>query len=92
MTGAPDYPFFSDPPPRIAGHRGAAGTVPENTLASFRRGLEDGATFIELDVHSSRDGEIVIIHDETVQRTTDGKGAVRDMDAAELGKLDAGFR
>ena len=92
MTGTPSYPFFSDPPPRIAGHRGAAGTTPENTLASFRRGLEDGATFIELDVHASRDGEIVIIHDETVQRTTDGAGAVREMDLAELGRLDAGFR
>ncbi len=92
MTGAPSYPFFSDPPPRIAGHRGAAGTVPENTLASFRRGLEDGATFVELDVHASRDGEIVIIHDGTVQRTTDGSGAVREMDLAELGRLDAGFR
>lgn len=92
MTGAPSYPFFSDPPPRIAGHRGAAGIVPENTLASFRRGLEDGATFIELDVHASRDGEIVIIHDETVQRTTDGDGAVREMDLAQLGRLDAGFR
>ena len=92
MTGAPSYPFFSDPPPRIAGHRGAAGTAPENTLVSFRRGLEDGATFIELDVHASRDGEIVIIHDETVQRTTDGAGAVREMDLAELGRLDAGFR
>ena len=92
MTETPSYPFFSDPPPRIAGHRGAAGTTPENTLVSFRRGLEDGATFIELDVHASRDGEIVIIHDETVQRTTDGAGAVREMDLAELGRLDAGFR
>ena len=92
MTGTPSYRFFSDPPPRIAGHRGAAGTTPENTLVSFRRGLEDGATFIELDVHASRDGEIVIIHDETVQRTTDGDGAVREMDLAELGRLDAGFR
>ncbi len=92
MTGTPSYPFFSDPPPRIAGHRGAAGTTPENTLVSFLRGLEDGATFIELDVHASRDGEIVIIHDETVQRTTDGAGAVREMDLAELGRLDAGFR
>ena len=92
MTGAPSYPFFSDPPPRIAGHRGAAGTTPENTLFSFRRGLEDGATFIELDVHASRDGEIVIIHDETVQRTTDGAGTVREMDVSELKHLDAGFR
>ncbi len=92
MTGLSSYPFFSDPPPRIAGHRGAAGTMPENTLASFRRGIEDGATFIELDVHATRDGEIVIIHDDTVQRTTDGAGAVREMSVEELKRLDAGFR
>ncbi len=92
MTRSSAYPFFADPLPRIAGHRGAAGTMPENTLASFRRGLEDGATFIELDVHATRDGEIVVIHDETVQRTTDGAGSVRDMGLEELKRLDAGFR
>jgi glycerophosphoryl diester phosphodiesterase len=92
MTGAPSYSFFSDPPPRIAGHRGAAGTMPENTLESFRRALEEGATFVEMDVHATRDGEIVIIHDDTVQRTTDGAGAVREMGLAELKQLDAGFR
>ena len=92
MTGSSAYPFFSDPPPRIAGHRGAAGTMPENTLESFSRALEEGATFIEMDVHATRDGEIVIIHDETVQRTTDGEGSVREMDLAEMKRLDAGFR
>lgn len=66
--------------------------MPENTLASFRRGLEDGATFIELDVHATRDGEVVVIHDETVHRTTDGAGLVREMDLEELKRLDAGFR
>lgn len=92
MTGAPSYPFFSDPPPRIAGHRGAAGTMPENTLESFRCALEEGATFIEMDVHATRDGELVIIHDDTVERTSDGAGAVREMGLAELKRLDAGFR
>ncbi len=92
MTRAPSYPFFSDPPPRIAGHRGAAGTTPENTLVSFRRGLEEGATYLELDVHATRDGEIVVIHDDTVERTTDGDGTVRDMALAELKRLDAGYR
>ncbi len=96
MSDAPSQPscpsFFSDPPPRIGGHRGAAGFMPENTLASFRRALDDGAGFIELDVHASRDGEIVVIHDDTVQRTTDGAGTVREMNLAELRRLDAGFR
>jgi glycerophosphoryl diester phosphodiesterase len=92
MTGAPADSFFADPPPRIAGHRGAAGTMPENTLVSFRRGLEEGATFLELDIHASRDGEIVIIHDESVERTTDGAGAVRELGLAELRRFDAGFR
>ncbi len=92
MTRSSAYPFFSDPLPRITGHRGAAGITPENTLASFRRGLDDGATFIELDVHATRGGEIVIIHDETVQRTTDGAGLVRETGLDELKRLDAGFR
>ncbi len=92
MTGPPPHPFFSGPRPRIGGHRGAAGTMPENTLASFARALEEGATFVELDVHETRDGEIVVIHDETVQRTTDGAGAVREMRLSELQRLDAGFR
>ena len=92
MTGAPSYAFFSDPPPRITGHRGAAGTMPENTLVSFGRALEEGATYLELDVHETRDGEIVVIHDDTVERTTGGAGAVREMTLAELKRLDAGFR
>jgi len=92
MTEAPSYSFFSDPPPRITGHRGAAGTMPENTLVSFRRALEEGATYLELDVHETRDGEIVVLHDDTVERTTDGVGPVREMTLAELKRLDAGFR
>ena len=92
MTGAPSTSFFSDPPPRITGHRGAAGTMPENTLVSFGRALEEGATHLELDVHETRDGEIVVIHDDTVERTTGGAGAVREMTLAELKRLDAGFR
>ena len=72
------------------GHRGARGHAPENTFASFNRGVELGANVVETDVHLSRDGEVVIIHDETVDRTTDGKGLVKNMTVAELKKLDAG--
>ena len=84
--------FFSGPRPRVIGHRGAAGAAPENTLAAFERAVADGAEIVELDVHATSDGEIVIIHDDTVERTTDGRGAVKDLSLAEIQKLDAGYR
>src|SRR5438445_3289928 len=74
----------------VVGHRGAMGHCPENTLASFERGLELGADWIEMDVHLSRDGELVVIHDETVDRTTNGSGLVQDHTLVELNELDAG--
>lgn len=86
------YPFFSGPRPRLFGHRGAAGMAPENTLISFERALHDGATAIELDVQESRDGTIVVLHDDTLERTTDGVGPVRGKTFAQLIELDAGFR
>lgn len=73
-------------------HRGASGSFPENTFESFEAGLSSGAGGIETDVHMTRDGEIVVIHDDTLERTTDGFGAVRDMALAELRNLDAGHR
>ncbi len=72
------------------GHRGAKGHAPENTLSSFVIAAEMGVNVIETDVHLSKDGELVLIHDHTVQRTTDGHGYVKDMTLAELKKLDAG--
>jgi glycerophosphoryl diester phosphodiesterase len=84
--------FFAGPTPRLVGHRGAAGVAPENTLAAFERALADGAEIVELDVHATKDGEVVIIHDETVDRTSDGRGAVKAMSLAEIQKLDAGYR
>src|ERR687886_2515618 len=74
----------------VVGHRGAMGHCPENTLASFERALELGADWIELDVHLSRDGALVVIHDESLDRTTDGHGLVKDHTLAELKRLDAG--
>lgn len=71
-------------------HRGASRDAPENTLAAFRLALEMGADGVELDVQASKDGEAVVIHDFTVDRTTDGHGAVRDKTLAELKELDAG--
>ena len=72
------------------GHRGASGYEPENTLSSFRKALELGVNAIELDVHLCRTGEIVVIHDETVDRTTNGSGLVAEMSLEELRKFDAG--
>lgn len=76
----------------IFAHRGASAAAPANTLAAFRLAAEMGADGIELDVHLSRDGEAVVIHDFTVDRTTDGRGAVREMTLVQLQELDAGSR
>ena len=83
---------FRGATPRLFGHRGAAGVAPENTLPSFRRALADGVDVFELDVHATRDGEVVVVHDPTVERTTDGVGPVSALTCAELGRLDAGHR
>jgi glycerophosphoryl diester phosphodiesterase len=72
------------------GHRGAKGHAPENTLASFELAVKMGVQAVETDVHLSRDGELVCIHDHTVDRTTDGRGFVKDLTLAELKQLDAG--
>lgn len=73
-------------------HRGASARAPENTLEAFRLGVEAGAGGLELDVHMTRDGEVVVIHDPTVDRTTDGTGAVAEMTLGDLRRLDAGYR
>jgi glycerophosphoryl diester phosphodiesterase len=71
-------------------HRGASGHAPENTFAAFRKALAMGAGFIETDLQLSRDARLVAIHDATVNRTTNGQGAVHDLTLAELRRLDAG--
>ncbi len=76
----------------VVAHRGASGIAPENTLVAFRMAMELGADGIELDVHLSRDGISVVIHDETVDRTGTGTGTVRDMKWSELMKLDFGVK
>lgn len=73
-------------------HRGASGGYPENTLAAFAAAIEVGAAMCELDVHLTGDGVPVVIHDETIERTTDRKGAVAAMTLRELRKADAGIR
>ena len=71
-------------------HRGASALAPENTIEAFRLAVEAGAGGLELDVHMTRDGHIVVIHDATVDRTTNGTGAVSEMTLEELRRLDAG--
>lgn len=74
----------------VIGHRGACADAPENTLASIRRAAMDGARMVELDVQLAADGRPVIFHDLTVDRTTDGSGAVASMPLSALSSLDAG--
>ena len=73
-------------------HRGGAKIVPENTLEGFREGLRVGAGVLEPAAHATADGTVVVIHDDTVDRTTEGSGAVREMTLAEVRRLDAGNR
>lgn len=74
----------------IIGHRGAMGYEPENTLKSFQKALDLNVDMIEFDVHLCQSGELVIIHDETIDRTTNGKGLVVKKTLSELKRLDAG--
>jgi glycerophosphoryl diester phosphodiesterase len=76
--------------PWIIAHRGASGHSPENTLAAFERAVQLGAGFIETDLHLTRDAQFVAIHDAALERTTNGRGSVRDFTLAELRRLDAG--
>ncbi|CAM3694574.1 glycerophosphodiester phosphodiesterase [Aeromicrobium ponti] len=75
---------------KIFAHRGMSGHYPENTMAAFQAALEAGAAGIELDVQMAKDGKLVVIHDETVDRTTNGSGYIKDMTYAEIVQLDAG--
>jgi len=74
----------------VIAHRGASDRAPENTLASFKAALDIGVDGIELDVHLSRDGQLVVIHDANLKRTTNGQGLVHEYTVAELKALDAG--
>ena len=80
----------SDKQPLTIAHRGASGAAPENTLAAFAKALDQGADMLELDIHLSRDGIPVVIHDATLERTTNGHGRVAEYDLAALKQLDAG--
>jgi len=76
--------------PFVVGHRGAAGHEPENTLRSFSKAIEMGVQYVETDIRETMDGELVVMHDPKVDRTTNGKGLVRELTLAEIRNLDAG--
>jgi glycerophosphoryl diester phosphodiesterase len=78
--------------PRLFGHRGASRICPENTLRSFATALRGGATHLELDVHMSSDGHVIVLHDPRVDRTTNGVGEAREMTLKEIQALDAGCK
>jgi glycerophosphoryl diester phosphodiesterase len=87
----PGHPYLAGSPLLIA-HRGGARLAPENTLAAFRNAVDTwGADMLEMDVRATVDGEIVVIHDESVDRTTDGEGLVSSLPWAQLRELDAGY-
>jgi glycerophosphoryl diester phosphodiesterase len=75
---------------RVIAHRGFSGAAPENTIAAIRAAVEIGADMAEIDVTLSADGHLIVIHDDTLDRTTDGRGAVSGLTLAELQRLDAG--
>ncbi len=84
--------FWGSTRPLIFAHRGASMHAPENTLEAFRLALEMGADGIELDITPSADGAPMVIHDPNLERTTNGKGDVRQLSAAEIQRYDAGVK
>ncbi len=88
----PKRPFAHQNGPIVLAHRGWRGYYPENTMLAFQKAAEMPIDGLEIDIHSTVDGELVVIHDATVDRTTNGTGAVNSFTLAELKQLDAGYR
>ncbi len=82
--------FVSETQRFVVAHRGSSGTAPENTMASFRNAISDGARMIELDVQLTASNDVIVFHDDVLGRTTNGQGQVRTQSLADLQKLDAG--
>lgn len=90
---APDHPFFAGQENALViAHQGAGGLWPSNTLFAFEQAAALGVDVLEMDVHATADGVLVVSHDETVDRLTDGSGLIKEMTLAELQTLDAGYR
>ena len=90
---AAEYPFFAqfEQRPLVMAHRGGRGLWPENTLYAFERAVELGVDVLEMDIHTTADGVPVVMHDDTVDRTTDGSGPIHSFTLEELKGLDAGY-
>ena len=96
MVQSRDDPAFFEPRagehrPLVFAHQGGEGILPSNTLIAFRESLDIGADVLDTDMHMTRDGVLVLIHDETVDRTSDGSGEIRDLTLSELRELDFGY-
>lgn len=89
ISERPSHPFFENDRPLVIAHQGGEHLAPSNTLVAFEQARELGVDVIEFDVHMTRDGHLVAIHDNTVDRTTDGSGKVNDMTLEEIKALDA---
>jgi glycerophosphoryl diester phosphodiesterase len=88
----PDHPYFNPAKFLVIAHRGGRSLGPENTIFTFKRAVELGTDVLEMDLQTTSDGALVVIHDRDVDRTTDGKGPVDSFTLSEIKKLDAGFR
>jgi glycerophosphoryl diester phosphodiesterase len=86
-----DTDFFTLPRPRVMAHRGASGEYPENTMPAFRAAVAAGVDYIELDVHCTRDGEVVVVHDDELSRVASDSRLIREMTMSELEAVDAAF-
>lgn len=86
------HPYFDIPRPHLFAHRGASGLAPENTRVAFERAVELGIRYLEMDCHATADGELVVLHDADLARTTDAEGPVSARTFAELERIDAGHR
>lgn len=89
-----DHPFFKAGAkrPEVIAHRGGMGQWPGETLYAFEQATKAGADVLEMDIHAARDGELVLMHNDTIDETTNGTGSVRNFSLAELKRLDAGYR
>src|SRR5262245_22594385 len=91
---APDSAYYSNSRPNVLviAHQGGDGVWPGDTLYAYEKAVALGADVLEMDAHLTKDGEIVLMHDEKVDRTTDGTGLIEDLTLAELKKLDAAYQ
>ncbi|MCP5094459.1 MAG: glycerophosphodiester phosphodiesterase [Chloroflexi bacterium] len=87
----PDYPFFANDDVLVIAHQGGNLIRPDNTMVAFAHAVELGVDVLEMDIHATADGKLVIMHDATVDRTTDGEGLIKTMTLAELQMLDAAY-